>query len=444
MKPRHRRLLAWQVLTLALLLVGYSGYYLCRSNLSVAMPMIQRELSAGGIAEADALVRLGTMASLGTLAYALGKFVGGGLADRFGGRRNFLAGMLGSVAFTALFALGGALPIFTLAWIGNRLIQSLGWVGMVKITSHWFSASTYATAMAVVSLSYLFGDAVARQFMGWLLTQGLDWRHLFYTGAAVLLCLFLVSTWLLKETPRDIGEPEPPAGPDAIVSAAQGSWHRPGVTSMALRLLRNRTFCAACVLSLGLTLVRESFNTWTPTYFNQAVGLSMDEAAKRSALFPFFGGVSVLLAGWLGDVVGRIGRAVILLAGLVLTGAALLVLGCADFGGSQDWPVFWVASIGFVMIGPYSYLAGAVALDFGGKEASATACGIIDGVGYLGGFLAGDSVARVSVAWGWSGAFTILAGVAWASCIAAVVFLTGERSAAAARLAKEASQGATS
>ena len=51
----------------------------------------------------------------------------------------------------------------------------------------------------------------------------------------------------------------------------------------------------------------------------------------------------------------------------------------------------------FLLIGPYSYLAGAISLDFGGKRGGATACGIIDGVGYLfGGVLAGNVVARLS------------------------------------------------
>ena len=66
----------------------------------------------------------------------------------------------------------------------------------------------------------------------------------------------------------------------------------------------------------------------------------------------------------------------------------------------------------------YSYLGGAFALDFGGKQASAASSGIIDGIGYLGGILAGDSVARLSAAFGWDGVFVTLAVV---SALAAVV-----------------------
>ena len=48
--------------------------------------------------------------TFGVLAYAIGKFFAGGLADFLGGRRNFLGGMIGSILFTILFTLGGSVP----------------------------------------------------------------------------------------------------------------------------------------------------------------------------------------------------------------------------------------------------------------------------------------------------------------------------------------------
>jgi sugar phosphate permease len=75
------------------------------------------------------------------------------------------------------------------------------------------------------------------------------------------------------------------------------------------------------------------------------------------------------------------------------------------------FPLLAIGVVAFCLLGPYSYLGGAFALDFGGKQASAASSGIIDGIGYLGGVLAGDSVARLSVALGWEGVFVMLAGV---------------------------------
>src|SRR5262249_1748037 len=109
------------------MVAGYAGYYLCRSNLSVTLPLIIDDLVSRGVDPSVARVRLGTIASIGVLAYALTKFFGGSVADAIGGRRNFLLGMAGSVACTLLFALGGGLPSFTVAWTLNRSVQALGW-----------------------------------------------------------------------------------------------------------------------------------------------------------------------------------------------------------------------------------------------------------------------------------------------------------------------------
>jgi OPA family glycerol-3-phosphate transporter-like MFS transporter len=424
---RHpNRLRRYQTRTLALLVIGYSGYYLCRSNFSVTLPLIVRELMDAGVDADVARVRMGTIASVGTFAYAIGKFLSGGLTDFLGGRRNFLLGMVASSAFTVLFAFGGGFPIFTLAWMLNRLVQSTGWVGIVKITSKWFSFSTYGTAMGILSLSFLFGDALARAFMSRLLVAGYTWRGVFLIVAAILFAVSVVSAMLLRESPRDIGEREPGANPNNLFG--EDDDRSPNSMAALLRpFLGSRVFWYVCGLSLGFTLLRETFNTWTPAYFTDAIGLTAAQAAESSAWFPLLGGISVLFAGWLSDRLGRSGRAAIILTGLLITTGLLVVLGWSDTTLTAGGTVILVALIGFFLIGPYSYLAGALALDLGGKQGSATAAGIIDGIGYLGGILAGDSFARVSVAYGWSGAFALLAAVALVSSVPAALLLAAEK-----------------
>ena len=417
------RLMRWQWATVALMVAGYTGYYLCRSNLSVCIPLIRDDLLRQGYDADTAEQRLGLVVSFGVLAYAIGKFFAGGLADFQGGRRNFLGGMIGSIGFTILFALGGSIPLFTLAIIGSRFVQSFGWAGMIKITSRWFPHSSYGRVMAFISLSFLFGDALARKFMSYLLGAGCTWQQVFFACAGTMFVLLLINLVFLKETPRQIGEPEPASRSDSIFGEQGNDPVPAGVWALLAPLFRCRVFWYVCMLSLGLTLLREAFNTWIPTYFNQSLGMSYSEAAGKSALFPFLGGISVLLAGFLSDRLGRTSRAVIIIICLFLITVALATLALHDFGGSTLWPVAVVTLIGFLLIGPYSYLAGAIALDLGGKQGSSTVSGIVDGIGYLGGIMAGDSMARILVSYGWKGAFLVLAVVAIFSTAAAVLFL---------------------
>jgi sugar phosphate permease len=89
-------------------------------------------------------------------------------------------------------------------------------------------------------------------------------------------------------------------------------------------------------------------------------------------------------------------------------------------------PVILVALVALLTLGPYSFLAGAIAMDFGGKRGSGTASGVIDGIGYLGGVLSGGAMARISVVYGWNGAFLLLALIAMLSSVAAGFFLRGQ------------------
>lgn len=411
----------WRGVTLILLTSGYAAYYLCRSNFSVVVPLLIQEMGTRGIPVDKATMQLGLVASWGVFAYAIGKFPSGWLADFLGGRRNFLGGMGGSILFTLMFALGGGMPVFTLAWFGNRLVQSLGWAGMVKITSRWFSYLQYGAVMGTISLSYLFGDAAARQFMATLLARGVGWRGVFFAAAAVLGILLALNAILLRETPVSRGLPEPDANPSNLFSK-NGDAPRPQTMRALLRPFAiNPIFWLVCFISVGVTLMRETFNFWTPAYFTQGLGLSNAEAAQKSALFPLFGGVSVLLAGFLSDRLGARGRAFIIFAGLVLTGAALGLLSIIN-SGSPNVRVLLVTLVAFLMLGPYSYFAGAISLDFGGKQGSATASGLIDGLSYLGGVLAGSSVANITVRWGWGRTFAVLAAVALFSSAAAGVY----------------------
>jgi sugar phosphate permease len=400
-----------QSITLLLLFGGYAALYFCRADLSVGTPLLVRDLAKQGISHDRAIIRIGTLSSLGVLAYALGKPLLGGLGDFWGGRRNFLIGLAGAAVFTTAIAATGTLPVLTIAWIGNRLTQSGAWAGLIKVSSRWFDYSSHGTIIGILSVSYLVGDAVARAAMGVLIEHGAGWRAVFYFAAAVAGALLLANLLFLRESRTRLGYPETRANPLNVFGEKDSSPRT--LSALLLPLLRNRGFLLVCLLSFGTTIVRETFNTWTPVYLRDEMGYAASTAGTLSAVFPAAGVFSILIAGWLSDRLGPHGRSLLLSVGFAASAAALflLMLVPASASAASPLPLLLIAAVAFCLLGPYSYLGGAMALDFGGKRGGAISSGIIDGVGYLGGALAGDSVARLSVDFGWRGVFLVLGAV---------------------------------
>ncbi len=407
----------WQLRTGLSLFVGYSAYYVCRSNLAIAAPLLIREFGGRGLNKEV----LGQIASVGVLCYAAGKVVNGVLGDYLGGKKIFLLGMVGAVASTVVFGLGQGLGVFFGAWAVNRLVQSMGWAGLVKTTANWFSYQSYGKIMGLLSLSYLFGDIVAKLLLGQLLTLGLGWRGLFMAAAGVLAAVALINWFSLKSTPESVGLPAPAASPASLFAGPDAGAGPPVSLGTLLRpYFRSPAFLLMLVLSFGLTALREAFSFWIPTYLVEAAHLSESTASQCSALYPLFGMVSILGAGYLSDTWLRGQRGVLILAACVLLVPVLLLM--TQPAGGAGLPLLLIALTGLLLLGPYSFLAGAMALDAGGRQGAATAAGLIDAVGYVGGTLALWLTGALAEHLGWGRAFLALALIAAATAGAAFVF----------------------
>ena len=269
------------------------------------------------------------------------------------------------------------------------------------------------------------------QWMGLLIAHGFGWRPLFYLAAAVATLLLLANLVLLRESRLDAGFSE--AKPNPLSLFADTESRPPSWRALLTPLLRSPAFLMVCVLSLGCTTIRETFNIWIPEYLHHHLGYDLGRAASLSAVFPAIGIPSVLVAGWLSDRLGVNGRALILFTGLACTATALLILMTMHASTTGDLlPLLMIGVIAFCLLGPYSYLGGAFALDFGGKQASAASSGLIDGVGYLGAIAAGSPVAHLAESFGWQTVFVVLSGIsALAAVGAGYLYLLSSRSAAA-------------
>jgi OPA family glycerol-3-phosphate transporter-like MFS transporter len=407
----------WRKITLVSLFTGYAGYYLCRSNLSVVTPLILKEYAAAAITKTD----VGFIASVGILLYSLGKVTNGVLTDFFDGRRLFLGGMAASIVCTVLFGLASGLAVFGVIWAVNRYVQSVGWGALVKISSRWYPVSVHATVMGVLSMSYLLGDALGRLYLGVFIKWEFSWREVFFVSAATLSAILVAGWFTLKGSPQQVGAQEPPADPQNVFGT-EGNAPRPENLSRLLGpLLVNPMFWLACLMNVGLTLIRETFNFWTPTYLTEAAGMTAGDAAQSSMFFPLVGAASALAAGALSDrFKGKHGR--VAFPALLLLIGALVLLGVVPTAGRPWLAVLLICAVSFFLMAPYSFCSGVIALSLGGKRGSSTAAGLIDGAGYLGAVLSGWGIGSLAQRYGWPVAFMVLAGVAALTALATAVY----------------------
>ena len=397
------------------LLLGYGAFYLCRNNLSAAASLLDTGLHIDK-------VRFGQIASAGTLFYAAGKVIAGPIADRVGGRRVFLLGLYVSAAANLAMALGGPLGVFIGLWSISRLFQSLGWAGLVQIMPNWFAPAQYGTAMGAMSTSYQLGGAVTPVLLAGLMVVTTGWQPLFAVPAIALVAVgLLVQRWIVQR-PCDLGLQDLHAGPKTDAAPTEATAPISALAPMRKLLIRP-AFWTVLALSFSLTLIRETFGLWMPRYFAD-LGASNAAAVLKSTAFPLLGLSGTLLAGWISDRFSGGRRGPVMAT--MLIGLVLSLVGLAHLGGlaaqvgmaPQTLALPLTGLVGFCLLGPYSMVGGGVvALDFGGKDAAATAAGLLDGVGYFGASLAGVGVAAVVEHSGWSGAWHCLAAMAGGSVL---------------------------
>ena len=394
---------AWS--TIAVLVVGYIGIYLCRKNLSVAIPLLQKAFGTSK-------EQLGAIASVSTAAYLVGKFVNGPVIDALGARR----GLVGSMLLVAVFgALGGFAPsigVLIVLYSLNRFAGSASWGAMVKLVPTWFAPATTGTAVGVLSLSYVVGGALAAVVASQIVAVGGGWHAVMALPSLILVVLVMVTFFAVRVGPL--------AAP-----AKEASSPAPHVGATIARLFGRRAFWVTCALSLTLTLTRESFNTWSVDFLASIQKGAVHKAAWQSTLFDLAGGVAIIAFGFAYDRIAPSARKWLVAACLALLAGVVAALPVV--AASSPWGAAWlVGAVGLLVYGPYSLLAGALAIEAGGVAAAATAAGVIDGIGYAGAMLAGAPLGRLLDAGGYGLGFRVLAAIMAASAVVALGLGSGE------------------
>src|ERR1700744_2300694 len=125
-------LIAGQRKIFAVTWVTYSGFYFCRKNLSIVLPLL------AGVAGLRS-IQLANIVFGYSLFYAIGPFGLGFLSDRIGPKRVVGTGLLIIVGSNLMMGVHASVTWLLLFACLNGVGQATGWSGLVKVMANWFS-----------------------------------------------------------------------------------------------------------------------------------------------------------------------------------------------------------------------------------------------------------------------------------------------------------------
>jgi sugar phosphate permease len=373
------------------------------------------------------------------LMYALGQFVNGQLADRFGTRVIASLGVLGSVVMNlVVFVLmlvatpqtmnpDWVLVLLAVFWGINGFLQAMGWSPMVKAMAHWYPVSQRGKIMGLMGTCYQFGGAFASLLALFLVGRyaqelGLDWRSVFLVPAILFAAIGVFFFLLIRNRPEDVGLPavNVEREPSRATSGAQAA----SITANVLRTLKNPYLWIVAWTFFLLDVNRYGFVNWLPSFLDdQSLGEASplwadSKKAMKLCIHPLAGSVGVILAGWATDRFFGGRRAPVIALLLFLLGVFSILFPYID--PANTWlVVLVVALVGFCTYGPHILMVGHAAQDFGKKSGAAGAAGFIDGMGYIGAALTGWGAGALIKAQGYQITFVTFGSAAFLGALLA-------------------------
>ena len=208
----------WRMRIFLSMFVGYIVFYMCRKNISVALPAMQKSLGFS-------MTELGILGSSLYFTYAFGKFINGIIADNTNAKRMLPAALFISALANILFVIcaylipaepisifglpPASILLWSLAffWGINGWFQSMGFPPIAKNLSYWFANKERGIKWSLWSSSHEIGTYLSVILSGYLVTK-YGWQSVFYVPAifAVIFCFFFYKN--LQDKPCTIGLPD--------------------------------------------------------------------------------------------------------------------------------------------------------------------------------------------------------------------------------------------
>ena len=412
--------------------MSYAFLYMARYNLNVA-----KNAMGVLITKED----FGIIFGVGTTIYGLSFLINGPLVDKIGGKKGIIIAALGSCLANIMMGLltyltlkgvytGSLVIAFSTLYALNMFFQSYGAVSIIKVKAYWFHVrergifgAIFGTLISFgVYFAFDWGQAIVdatkvnltteptalQSFLRTIFaidTQTTDATWLvFFIPSVFLIFWALIDMWLIKDTPSQANFAD-----FDTHDASSGEMDRDFTMQELLkRIFTNPILMTIAVIEFTSGVIRNGILQWYFIFAHEVPQVGAEFFLKNWGLILCMTGIGGgFLAGWVSDHFFSSRRgppaALLNLAMLFITLVMSFILFTNPTGVG-----FACTLISLCVIGVHSLMSGTASADFGGRKATATAAGIVDGCVYLGSGIQSVSLGYLTTkSWGYWPLFLI-------------------------------------
>lgn len=317
-------------IVLALIFVNIIINYMDRTNLSIAMPEMAKDLKLS-------TVQQGLLFSAFGWIYAAMQVPGGIILDKLGSRITYTISLFFWSLITCFQAAIGSFAQILGLRLGIGFFEAPVMPANNRSVSYWFPENERGTAIGIYSSAQFLGLAFSTPIL-FAIHNSIGWRGLFIVTGIIGIVWSIVwyivyrdpdkSPWVGNDELRYIQEGGGVTEED--IKRENNNKPKAKITVANLKKLFTRRLIGIYLGQFAISGTFWFFLTWFPTYLTKAKGIDFLQSGFLSSIPYLAAFVGVILAGNVSDRLIRIGksesfaRKAPVITGLLLT---LLIMG---------------------------------------------------------------------------------------------------------------------
>lgn len=374
----------------------YMFFYNGRQNINLVLTQMAEELGSSTAA-------MGAVSSALFWCYAFGQLINGRLGAYFGYKKFMMFGVAASAVLNVVISFQHSVPAIVVLWGLNGFCQAMVWSNGVGVLNKWWPkkkrgfASGLATAFSGIAqvVTYLTILLCLEMNPEW------GWRAAFRFPMIPMVLMLIAFAFLFKTSPEEVGL-HPFVEEDETVrdAALTTEGEKKGFLYPYKVLFSEPKVIIFCFISAIAGVGRYGLLTWVPTYFTEAMGLSIKSGIFSAILLPAGQACAMFVFPFITDKVFKGKREPMLALASIVTFFGMI---CFPFIKSQA-----AASVMLLFVGISGMVTGviwAVAGDMGGRVFSSTIVGILDWAVYMGAAIQASAFGFVKDTFGWPAIF---------------------------------------